>query len=324
MNVLLLTLDNTGACSFYRAGGIAKDLRKSGHDIIVAQWRDMILDWQTISNFDLIMMQRPYTKAALDLCTYIKRMNIPLWLDFDDNLLNIPPENKVYFTYNSEDVKESIKKMLALADAITVTTDDLKQSFSEFSKKITVIPNAFNDTFFRRSIIKRRESLIMWRGSDTHIYDLMSFGGAINKLTEEFTESQFLFLGYYPWFLKKTENKFFLAEMDVVIYFSDMYRMAPAVMQVPLVDDLFNRCKSNIAYIEASYFGAVSIIPEWWDVPGALKYKDVPSYYEAARQVLAGEVDIPEQNRIAWEYIMDTLRLSKINKMRVELINSLL
>ena len=100
--------------------------------------------------------------------------------------------------------------------------------------------------------------------------------------------------------------------------------MAPSCLHVPLHDNPFNRAKSNIAWIEGSYAGAVCVVPAWWNVPGALSYTDGPSYYEAIKSVIKGEVDKKKLNAEAWEFIMDTLPLSKVNVERLQIINSLI
>lgn len=89
-------------------------------------------------------------------------------------------------------------------------------------------------------------------------------------------------------------------------------------------DNLFNRCKSNIAAIEGSFAGAISIVPDWWDIPCTLKYSNPDEYYEALRLVLSGEIDIQAENEKSWEFIEYYLFLSKVNKLRVELIKTLL
>jgi hypothetical protein len=327
MRILFLNYDRTNACSFYRSGGIANDLRKkTGHEITVAQWNEINMHWGTIMDYDLIMMQRPFGKSAFELCDYIKRLNRPLWVDYDDNLLCIPQSNKAYLIYDDE-AKEYIKKILGIADVISVTTDDLKKSFSPFISlrcEIKVIPNAFNDTVFKRGEIKERSNIITWRGTETHIADITSVTGAISKACIEFPDKQFLFLGYLPWFLgEDVTNVFAMKEMDLILYFHNLFNMKPAVIHVPLIDNLFNRCKSNIAFIEGSYFGAACLVPDFWDVPGVLRYKTEDDYYNALKALISGEIDIKAQNNIAWEFIQDTLILSKVNTERVKLINSL-
>lgn len=325
-NILFLTYNSADACSFYRAGGVVKDLRRvCDHVITVAQWNRIDLNWQTLLDFDIIMMQRPFSRAAKELCIGIKSMNIPLWIDYDDNLFCVPPENRSNKIYDKPEIKSQIEEIIKMADVITVTNQDLKESLIQFNKNIEIIPNAFNDSIFRRGILRKREKLVIWRGTDTHIWDIMRYGRSISKATAEFPDYRFVYLGFNPWFLNQAANQSFIAdEMDIIYYFNHVFSMAPMVMQVPIVDELFNRCKSNIAYIEGTYFGALCVVPKWWDVPGALSYDSEGSYYEALKQALSGEVDIEAQNAMAWQYIMDELTLSKVNVKRLNVINSLL
>lgn len=325
-DILFINYNKTDACAFYRSSGISHNLfKQSGHNITSITWKDMELNWSVLSDFDLIMFQRPFNKPAFDLLSYIKAMNKPIWIDYDDNLFVVPPENGNHHVYNNAENRKALKDILEIADIITVTNEDLKQAYLPFNSKIVVIPNAFNDSILKRpEQIKPRENMIVWRGTETHIYDLMNFGEPINMATDDFKDWKFNFIGFYPWFLNKSMNKGFVNGTDIVVYFQNMIKLAPSALQVPLHDNIFNRCKSNIAYIEASYFGAVSIVPYWWDVPGALKYTDTQSYYDCLKAICLGEIDIEASNQIAWEYIQDELTLTKVNKQRIEIINSLI
>lgn len=326
MDILFLSYNSADSCSFYRSAGVAHNLQKlSGHNIKAVSWKDINLDWASLNDFDLIMFQRPFNKPALDLISYIKQMNKKVWVDYDDNLLCVPPENGMHGTYNDPETQKALKGILSIADVITVTNEDLKAAYLPFNSNIIVIPNAFNDSIFKRpEIMPKREKSVVWRGTETHIYDLMNYASSINLATEDFEDWKFIFVGFYPWFLNKSANKGFVKGSDIIVYFKNVLSMNTACVHVPLHDNPFNRSKSNIAYIEASYFGAVSIVPEWWDVPGALKYSDPQSYYDCLKDVCFGHVNIEASNRVAWEYIQDELTLTKVNKQRIEVINSLI
>jgi hypothetical protein len=324
MNILFLTPDKTDPTSFYRAGGIAHDLEtKSGHRIIVLNWHDIVINWQVLSDFDIIMMQRPYTKVALDCFMYAKEMHKPIWVDYDDNLFCLNPENGAFPTYSKPDTQEIVKTILKAADVVTVPTEYLKQEYSIYSQSIEVIPNAFNDGILKRGDLLPRKKTALWRGPASHIYDMMSYGKEMNRVSEEFPEWEFTFMGFYPWFLSETKNKSNVDGIEIILYHKMLVELAPAIFHVLLHDNTFNRCRSNIAWIEGSYAGAACVVPAWWNVPGALSYTDAPSYYEAMRSLLAGEVDIKVMNMEAWAYIMDALRLSKINVLRLNVINEL-
>ena len=323
--ILFLTVKSSDTCAFYRSAGVLKDLRRKTDDnITLVQFDQVAMNWSFITQFDLIMYQRPFTKESLTLCGYVKQCGIKIWLDYDDNLFALNPENPTYYIYNNPEIQANIKGMLQLADAVSVPTEYLRQAYSEFNKNVFIVPNAFHDSLFERPELPKRTNNIVWRGPEAHIFDLMTFSKEINQATQEFPEWRFMFMGFSPWFLSKTDNKGHIPSLDIVVYYKTLFDMAPACMHVPLHDNTFNRCKSNISYIEASYAGAVCICPAWWSAPGSLPYTDNASYYEAIRSVLSGEVDKAKLNREAWEYIMDVLPLSKVNVQRLEILNSLL
>lgn len=323
--LLFLVPDKLDPTCFYRASGIAHDLEsKSGHEITTLQSNEVPIQWQILSNFDLIMLQRPFTKNAADLCLYAKSMGKVIWVDYDDNLFALNPENPAYMTYVKPDVQENIKTCLKNADAVSVPTEYLRQVYSQFNKNIDVIPNAFNDGIFKRGELKKREKTALWRGPAAHIYDLMTYGKEINRVCEGFPDWEFKFMGYYPWFLSETKNKECIDGMDIINYFKKLCELAPSVVQVPLHDNPFNRCRSSIAALEGTYAGAAIVCPDWWNLPGTLSYTDTASYYEAMRSVLSGEVDVNVMNMEAWTYIQDCLRLSQVNVLRLNLINGLL
>lgn len=326
--ILFLSPDRAHTCSFYRSAGVATNLRKqlgSDYTISVIDWPELRTDWQSLVEYDIVMMQRPFNPQMLDFAKHVKQMNIKLWLDFDDNFFTVTPENRAWPIFNDKYIQGLVKEYLAIADIVSVTTDDLKEYYSKYSNNVVVIPNAFNDGMFDvNRLIVERDNTVIWRGSDTHIYDLMHYQTAINKCTKEFPEYEFTYMGFYPWFLAPSKNVHFQKARDIVDYFAVLYNLHPTVVQVPLFDTNFNRCKSNIAFIEGSYAGAVCIIPHWWgEIPGTLQYKDDATYYEAVRKVLAGEVNIKEMNELSWQYVKDNLLLSDINKKRVEVIKSL-
>ncbi len=325
MDILFILYNRAEASAFYRSTGIIHDLEHKGnYRINVIQWNEIGIDWSVISNYDVIFMQRAWTQAALDVCRFAQKHKKRIWIDWDDNLFQVNPENwKAYYTYTNPEIQKIMKQIIGLADVVTVTTDNLKAVLSSLNKNIKVIPNAFNDSMLCRSEPCKRTNNIVWRGGEGHIRDLWINASPLNKALKNFPDWRFMFLGFPPWFLDDHSNMGYLAMADITIYYQALYDMAPSCLHVPLADNPFYRCRSNVAYLEASYAGAVAIVPGWWDVQGALHYTDADGYYEALKSVLSGEVDVAVQNRIAWEYIMDELALSKVNMKRVEIIESL-
>ena len=148
--LLFLNYSNHDACSFYRSAGIAKDLKKKGFDIDVAQIGATTLYWSDLLMYDVVMIQRPYTADLIPFIKQIKIMGIKLWLDYDDNLLDVPEDNPAYTRYMQQNVKDNITTVLKLADVVSVTTNALKVAYQKYNPNIKVIPNSFNDSLFMR------------------------------------------------------------------------------------------------------------------------------------------------------------------------------
>lgn len=320
MNILFLLYDRTEANSFYRSGGIAADLaRQTGHKITVERWNEYEVQWQTLMQYDVLFLQRVFTDKALGMLRYAKSLGLKVWVDYDDNLMNVSPENPRFIFYSKKEIKDTIRKIILEADAISVTTLSLKQNLEHIRRDIWVIPNALNDSIKR--VVKKREKTVFWRGTDSHILNLMSHGEQISTLIENNADYKFLFMGYYPWFLH--ERKEYVEPQDIVVYFEKIQDLAPTLFQVPICSDAFNSCRSPIAFIEASFAGAITVCPYWWDVQGALKYKTPQEYHDNIQSVLKGEVDVDKYSRMSWEYVEDCLMLSKVNEKRKLLLESL-
>jgi hypothetical protein len=324
MRILFLTMDKRNCVSFYRAAGIARDLEKKLDCVIdTFSWSDFIIEWSSLIKYDIVMVQRGYQNTQVLLCKYVKKLGIPLWLDYDDDLFKVPPENKSWPIYNDPDVQKDVISMLMIADVISVTTEDLKTSLSDYNSNIVVIPNGFNDfTLDKNRILKPRSKTVVWRGSDTHVYDIMVYSDIIDKCIKEHADYSFVFMGFNPWVLLNAPNLKFIKVLELLEYFETGISLAPTVVHIPLYESVFNRCKSNIAFIEGTYWGATCIVPEFWGkIPGTLSYKDSDSYYNAVNTALEYK---PERNEESWDYIKKNLLSSEINKLRVKLINDLL
>jgi hypothetical protein len=326
MKILFITPITFDSCSFYRSGGIAPDLReKLGIDIDVVSWEKERFTWQSLMKYNLIMMQRPYTENAFSMGSYAKDLGIPLWVDYDDLLLNVPAGNKSFDIMTS--AKGVIEKIMGIADVITVTTPELRVHLLKYNENIQIIPNAFNDTIFKkREVVTTRQKIVGWRGSETHLADIMLMGEPLLMLMDKYPQWTFAFLGFNPWFLGAHKNLFYVPAQDPILYFKNIVKIAPYVFHVPLVDNIFNRSKSNIAAIEASYSGSLCIAPDWegWRLPGILNYKDSGSFYNLIASVVEGKVDVKKNSDRAWEYITDKLMLSKVNRLRADLVKKLL
>lgn len=318
MKILLLTGNRQDATSFYRGSGIIKDLEKqSGHQIDVHDWNEIGLEWSSLSRYDLVYMQKPQSNMAVSTAKYLKLLKVKLWIDWDDDYLNIPVYH--FFVLQLQADRENIVKLAELADVITVSTASLAKSYSEYNKNVIVIPNAIPKALFEKTKYNSTGDLF-WRGSYLHFPNVIHYAQEIQSVID--SGAKIKFMGLNPFFLKSYTM---LPEMELYNYFDNYKRVSPLFTFVVLINDVFNQGRSNISWIEATMAGTVCLAPEWheWKLPGIITYNSREDFISKAIAMHKNEIDLEAHYEESFSYISENLILENVNKTRVELINSL-
>lgn len=333
INVLMNLPNASDATSFYRGLGPMAKLKHVMPELSLCFLPEY--NWATISMCDLLFMQRPYKPEHVEIIDIANNNGVPVWVDYDDDLFSVPVSNPAYKVYSNDHIKTSVAKCIAMADHVSVSTQFLKDKLSPenipLNKNISVIPNAFNDYLLlknRKSNPLKRDPIVMWRGSRTHDKDIHIFLPEIIKICNKYQDWKFWFQGDKPWFLFESlkDNAVFADSVDPIIYFRMINEARPQVFMVPLFDDEFNRSKSNISWLESIYAGGVAIGPNWdeWKKPGCFNYSSPKEFEFKLEMILNREIDVNQENKIAWEYVQDELFLSKVNEKRKQIILNLL
>lgn len=255
------------ALSFYRAAGPWSKIHRLSPDIqvTVARQGDLV-DHVSMEEFDICFIQRPITQATVGMIDYLKRLGKKIVLDYDDNLFAIPKCNPTYDLYNDQRTQDAIKMSLGLADCVTTTTSYLADVLRKYNGNVTVIPNALDDYLFRKSPCPVRKNVVTWRGAMGHDDDLYEFREPIIEVMKANPDWTIKFFGCYPpkFIRDEITNYEYQGPLDMFGYMEELRKTAAKVHICPLIDNEFNRCKSNISFIEGSWAGSICVGPDWW------------------------------------------------------------
>lgn len=334
-NLYVLIPNATDGTSLYRGWGPLSKLKEVMPEVsfIVSER----VDWSILINCDAAFLQRPFTDAHLKVCQMIKNMNIPLWVDYDDDLFCVPRSNPTFENYSTDETRLRVATILGLADHVSVSTKQLATAYNRIREKnnksnCEIIPNALDLKLFPETEerTKQRHRLAVWRGSATHDEDLMEYEQELVQAAKKFPDVLFQFIGKPFWgtvqnMKQNAKNVQSAKGVDPIEYFTVMRKIQPLAMFVPLKETPFNLSKSNIAWLEGTYAGAVSLVPDWeeWQRPGAIRYKDKKDFYEKFSNILRGEIDTQAHTRESWEWIKENLLLSKINLGRRDILQKM-
>lgn len=311
--------DNT---SFYRCGGVLQYLGNEDYEIInISHLTDF--NWSTYLAGAVLIMHRPCNNDHVNMIMLANRANCKIIIDYDDNLFQVNQYNPTFWFY--QDMKINILKCLRMADAVWVTTEGVKNAYYKFNQNTVVIPNAHNDYLFpvaEKKSFNTNTKYVLWRGGTTHEEDLYERAHQLIDIINSNQNWTFNFWGHCFTYLEmRCGNNYIRKDpVDTLQYFESLLDYNPNVMIFPLANNEFNKCKSNISWMEATYAGAAFF-----------GNTDLPEFNNHCINISELQAGLNENygllsdfNRRSWEHIKENLLLSNINQLRHNSILELL
>lgn len=280
--------------------------------------------WDLLSRYNVCFIQRPDSDRHVDFLSKCKMHKLKIWMDFDDAFWHVTPDSPAFGYYGSDKATKAIRECIDLADRITVSTVALSESIKTmFNRDSDVIKNAIDIAGMQYlSPLKNQSNNVTWRGSHTHQKDLLQSQADIIEVDSRH-DLRWTFMGYNPWMIsEKLKNAVHIDYFDeITVYLETLRRMDGNIMIVPLVENPFNRCKSNIAGLESIICGMLPVVPAWWsdlDVLGA------GSFVENLEKLIG--MDEKTKNMFHRElltHVRDQYSLVNANALRYEVLQDL-
>lgn len=223
---------------------------------------------------DIVVFHRPIQKEMYEAAVLLKEAGKKIVMDNDDTYKENSGVPVQMFGKDREKldtaigyINDQLRKFAELADMVTVTTEFLKKEYEMWNKNVVVLPNCVdpydwdepvkNDTGKTRILItgsvasnKDYENIIPLLDKLKERKDVQLVLQALPPDKEGFKESREMYkpelefwkqydVEWYP-FMPLTEYLEFIPTLKIDI------------MLIPRHDNYFNRCKSNLKFLEAS------------------------------------------------------------------------
>lgn len=280
--------EQLGGVGHYRIDSPGKKLQKLGYQVDIVAGYELSKNFWTnkeedevvnvysnmLSKYDLIWMKHTDNESSLAaLFGLKKKFNCKIVWDFDDDLFNIRPSQSAYKVYPpGSRGRALLGAAMTYCDAITVSTETLKESLSKTLKEIfnVDIPIYVCSNFInveKWTKIKYRPSnspTIGYYGSTTHNDDLELIKPTLYKILEKYPTVRLEFVGAMS--MKDTVDFFKDIPDDELLKrvklsggtsgwdgFPEMLiNKNWDIALAPLINDKFNECKSNIKWMETA------------------------------------------------------------------------
>lgn len=175
-----------------------------------------------------------------------------LVIDLDDDPITM---NKEHPEFEKLEAKKDMRvKMLKVADHIVCSTEEIAQVVRPINPYVTVIPNAIDPEIWKVKRTKRTDGKIRigWMASGSHLVEFPFILPVLKEITEKYPQVEVHFAGIV---MEKIEGDQTFHHIGTKNYadFPQWYADLDIDIAIaPLIDSQFNRCKSNIKWMEAA------------------------------------------------------------------------
>jgi len=279
--IFFLPTMNAGVM-YYRMWSYAESLRKRGLADVAMPWfsygQNDAQEWQFRVNddprvyhskgeiaqlaqwADVIVTQYVHSWEALALIEALKAVfkDKVFLTEIDDYVLDTPTYNEAFEQFQpGQKFREIIVEQMKALDGIIVSTPFLKESYEELNPHTYVVKNAIDLKMWPKAPKKTKDIRLGWVGGGNHIEDLRTIEKPLKEFLKQNDNVSFYCVHGVPEFFKGC------SQIHTPHNWVPLNKYGRAIAKhgfdiglAPLVDNNFNRGKSNLRKLE---YGALGI-----------------------------------------------------------------
>ncbi len=246
---ILFVVASYGTTGWYRCNVPGQALAKRGHTCHL----DVAADMNTSAEYDLLVFSNPSTDLALASIRYAKAAGKRIVVDFDEcpwRMTDMDAE----LAPRLEQERPFVEACLAEADLVTTTNPFLADFLTPFNSRVVILPNCLPGEWWNIERRPGNSTRIGWIGGEGQRKDLEMVVGPLKRLLEPRRDVEFhLTLFEDNPFEPKRQVKIIPSTRDLAGY--PLLFSAIDIGIAPLVDNDFNRCRSDLKVLEYSGAG---------------------------------------------------------------------
>jgi len=270
-----------------------------------------------------VLVFNRYMQQGVGALIAKRRQGFKIVADLDD-FWDLPPEHYLAGAWEASGTPAKIRACLAAADVVLVTNATLADHVRALNPNVVIAPNAlpFDEGQFTRAT--PGSETFVYAGGPSHVPD-------VTPLAEAFNDPRVIFAGDNPsqpeWLkMRQHAPRAQYAASRPVSAYMPAYDGHIAAL-APLVDNPFNRCKSNLKMLEAGAKGlpliASWVAPYTSDTAGCVLLADTASEWKRCMDRLrASPAEAAERGEALAAHVRKHYQLRDANEIRRQVLES--
>ena len=280
---------------------------------------------QLCSCADMIIFQALHTEQSIALLKAIKDKypDLVILSEFDDDPYSLPASHPAYKDISpGSQVEACTHEQIELSDGLIVTNDYLKDILRPFNDNVTIIPNCIDFEVWDNLKGSNRNSDLVYlgyAGGANHADDLELIYEPVKKILSEYSNVRFVLYygGEVPQKFHKLKGciiKDFRHWVSIKDYPQKLKSLNFDIGLLPLRDRQFNRCKSNLKYLEYSAMSIPSVASpvEPYKDTTAIMAKNPNEWYLSLNELIENKDFRKSQGKEAYNHVNNCYNLTNV------------
>jgi glycosyltransferase involved in cell wall biosynthesis len=215
---------------------------------------------KVVNQADIVVMGYVLSDYAIAIIQGLVTLfpNKPLITEIDDYCLEVNHYSPAAVAFKpGTEASNAILEQLSLSTAVIASTPYLKKLYSEYNSKIYVIPNGIDFNIWDKLKYPKHGKRIRigWCGAASHNEDLRFVWSTILQILDKYPNVEFYCMAGVPEFIAKCDHPRVLKHQgwyNPYLYPQALVDRKFDIGIAPLLDNNFNRAKSNLRWLEYS------------------------------------------------------------------------
>lgn len=224
---------------------------------------------KAVLDADIVVFHRPNDWRSLKIAKELKTQGKMIVADNDDTYKHLDGKN---LEKALQKVDKGLDEFLKFADLVTTTTEVLAKEYRELNDNVVILPNCIDPDVWPEPLKNETNKVRLgFVGSVASNGDYESIKDTLKVLSER-DDVQIVVLGLPPQDPDKQDTEAVIVRdmykkdydfwqslnidwhpfVPVADYIDTLNSLRLDIMVIPRKDDYFNRCKSNLKFLEAS------------------------------------------------------------------------
>lgn len=237
--------------AWYRCHTPGMALKELGHEVVLTRDPDPAL----LERCDVLVLLHLARPGIDRLVGQLDARGTLTVFDIDDDYWNLHPENQANRYWDAERLR-IMEQVARACRVVTVSTPELADVMKPMNPNVRVLRNMLPDAHWpttRRPVSETGPLVLGWAGSSSHLPDVRMVAPVLLQLLDEYPDLTVRLVGANPDWVTSHPRLEIGEWVQIEEYPAQLAGFDIAI--APLLDTRFNRCKSDLKYVECAMAG---------------------------------------------------------------------